>query len=85
MLLDLTGVPFVDTAVAAYLMRSARAAQLIGSSVTIVGISPRVAQSLVHLRIDFSGIVTHANLQSGLIHALRRRSLAIRRMGEEKA
>ena len=84
-LLDLTGVPFVDTAVAAYLMRSARAAQLIGSSVTIVGISPRVAQSLVHLRIDFSGIVTHANLQSGLIHALRRRSLAIRRMGEEKA
>jgi rsbT co-antagonist protein RsbR len=82
-LLDLTGVPFVDTAVAAYLLRAARAAQLIGSGVSIVGISPRVAQSLVHLRIDFSGIATHANLQSGLVHALRKRNLSIRRMGEE--
>jgi anti-anti-sigma factor len=80
-LLDLTGVPFIDTAVAAYLMRSARAAQLLGSGVTIVGISPRVAQSLVQLRIDFSGIATRANLQSGLVEALRRRNLAIRRMG----
>jgi anti-anti-sigma factor len=79
-LLDLTGVPFIDTAVAAYLMRTARAAQLIGSGVTIVGISPRVAQSLVELRIEFSGIATQANLQSGLVDALRRRNLAIRRM-----
>lgn len=82
-LLDLTGVPFVDTAVAAYLMRAARAAQLIGSGVIIVGISPRVAQSLVQLRVDFSGIATRANLQSGLVYALRKRNLSIRRMGEE--
>jgi anti-anti-sigma factor len=81
-LLDLTGVPFVDTAVAESLMRAARAAQLIGSGVTIVGISPRVAQSLVHLRVDFSGIATRANLQSGLVHALRRRNLSIRKIGE---
>lgn len=81
-LLDLTGVPFVDTAVAAYLMRAARAAQLLGSGVTIVGISPSVARSLVHLRIDFSGIATSANLQSGLVHALRRRNLAIKRIEE---
>lgn len=81
-LLDLTGVPFVNTAVAAYLMRAARAAQLIGSGVTIVGISPSVAQSLVQLRVDFSGIATRANLQSGLVHALRKRNLSIRRIEE---
>ncbi len=84
-LLDLTGVPFVDTAVAAYLMRAARAAQLIGSGVIIVGISPRVAQSLVQLRVDFSGIATRANLQSGLVYALRKRNLSIRRIGEENS
>jgi len=81
-LLDLTGVPFVNTAVAAYLMRASRAAQLIGCGVTIVGISPTVAQSLVHLRVDFSGIATRANLQSGLVHALRKRNLSIRRIEE---
>ena len=43
-LLDLTGVPFIATTLAAYLMRSARAAQLTGSGVTIVGISPRAYQ-----------------------------------------
>ena len=57
-------------------------AQRIRSGVTIVGISPRVAQSLVHLRIDFSGIATRANLQSGLVHALRKQNLSIRRMGD---
>jgi anti-anti-sigma factor len=76
-ILDLTGVPFVDTAVAASLLRAASAARLLGAGVTIVGITPRVAQSIVHLGVDFSGIATLANLQSGLLHALRRLELSV--------
>lgn len=78
-ILDLTGVPFVDTAVAASLLRAASAARLLGAFVTIVGITPRVAQSIVHLGVDLSGIATLANLQSGLLHARRRLGLAVDR------
>jgi anti-anti-sigma factor len=54
-ILDVTGVHFVDTAVAASLMRAVSAARLLGAGVTIVGITPRVAQSIVYLGVDFSG------------------------------
>lgn len=71
-LLDVTGVTLVDSEVAAGLLRAARAARLLGASVTLVGITPRTAQSIVDLGIDLEGVTTHADLQSGLIHALRR-------------
>jgi len=76
-ILDLTGVPFVDTAVAAALLQAARAAQLLGAGVTIVGITARVAQSIVGLGIDLSSVVTRSNLQSGLLHALRAMGLSV--------
>lgn len=76
-ILDITGVPFVDTAAADSLMRAARAAQLLGAGVTIVGITAGVAQSIVQLGIDLSSIVTRANLASGLTYALHKRGLAI--------
>lgn len=76
-LLDLTGVRAVDAAVAASLMRAAGAAQMLGARVTLVGIRPDVAQSIVSLDISFGSIATRANLQRGLIGSLRRLGLFV--------
>ncbi len=73
-ILDITGVPVVDTSVAGYLVRSIQAAQLLGSRCLLVGIRPEIAQTLVGLGIDFSNITTRATLQSGLEYALQLRS-----------
>jgi anti-anti-sigma factor len=70
-ILDLTGVPIIDSTVAAFLSRLPRLAQLLGAEVTMVGIAPEVAESLVHLGVDFSGTITRSNLQSGVLYALR--------------
>lgn len=80
-ILDITGVPFVDTSAADSLMRAARAAQLLGAGVTIVGITASVAQSIVHLGIDLSSVITRANLESGLAYALRKRGLVVCKAG----
>jgi rsbT co-antagonist protein RsbR len=71
-IVDLTGIPFVDEDAAASLMRATGAARMLGARVTFVGIQPGVAQSIVALDIDFAGITTRANLQRGLTAALRR-------------
>jgi rsbT co-antagonist protein RsbR len=77
-IVDITGVPLVDTQVANYLLQAARAAQLLGSRVILVGISPDIAQTIVHLGVDLSNIVTRANLQAGVEFAFSLRGLAIR-------
>nr|WP_255603828.1 STAS domain-containing protein [Oscillochloris sp. ZM17-4] len=69
LLLDITGVPVVDTQVAQGLIRVVHAARLLGANVTLVGIRPEVAQSIVGLGIDLSGIRTHNTLQSALVQA----------------
>ena len=71
-ILDVTGVPMVDTAVAQTLLQSARAARLLGADPVLVGISPAVAETIVSLGVDLADIVTKADLQSGLAYALRR-------------
>jgi rsbT co-antagonist protein RsbR len=71
-IVDLTGIPFVDEPVAASLLRASGAARMLGARVTFVGIQPGVAQSIVALGVDFAGITTRANLQRGLRAALRR-------------
>lgn len=70
-ILDLTGIPIVDTEVAACLLRTNCAVQLLGASVIMVGISPQVAQTIVHLGVDLSSIETQADLQSGILAAFR--------------
>lgn len=77
-ILDITGVPVIDTGVANYLLQSARAARLLGSTVVLVGIGAEIAQTIVQLGIDLTGIVTRANLQSGIEYALDLQGLAIR-------
>ena len=73
-ILDITGVLVVDTQVANALLRAAQAVKLLGAQVIITGIRPEVAQTLVGLGLDLSGITTLATLQSGIAWALARRA-----------
>ncbi|MEM8530997.1 MAG: PAS domain S-box protein [Chloroflexota bacterium] len=70
-ILDVTGVPLVDTQIADALIRASRAAQLIGSQIVLTGIGPEVAQTLVTIGVDLSDIVTHSNIQNGIAYALK--------------
>jgi rsbT co-antagonist protein RsbR len=72
-ILDITGVPIVDTQVAGALIRAAQAAQLLGAQVVLTGIRPEVAQTLVGLGTELRGIITHSDLQSGIAFATRQR------------
>jgi rsbT co-antagonist protein RsbR len=69
-ILDITGVPLVDTGVAAYLNRTVQAARLKGARAIVTGISDAVAETIVDLGIDWSGIETLSDLQTGLLAAL---------------
>jgi anti-anti-sigma factor len=69
-IIDITGVPVVDTNVAHYLLRAATSARLLGAEVILVGITPQVAQAVVGLGVDLSAIVTRSDLQSGIEYAL---------------
>jgi anti-anti-sigma factor len=71
-ILDITGVPMVDTAVAQTLLQAARAARLLGADPVLVGISPQVAETIVSLGVDLTDLATKADLQSGVEYALRR-------------
>jgi rsbT co-antagonist protein RsbR len=72
-ILDITGVPSVDSATADALTRAAKAVQLLGAEVVLTGIRPEVAQTLISLGTDLGGIVTRGSLQSGIAHAMTRR------------
>ena len=76
-ILDITGVPMVDTSVASYLVRAVQAAQLLGCQSILAGISPEIAQTLVGLGVDFSHVLTKATLQNGLEHALKQLNYAV--------
>ncbi len=71
-IVDITGVPVVDTAVANNLLRAAQATYLLGAEVILVGIRPEVAQTIVGLGVELRGLVTMSDLQSGIEYALRR-------------
>ncbi|HEY1013735.1 MAG TPA: STAS domain-containing protein [Herpetosiphonaceae bacterium] len=77
-IMDITGVPVVDTGIANYLLQAARAARLLGSQVVLVGISAEIAQTIVQLGIDLSGITTRSNLQEGMAHALEVLGMGVR-------
>jgi rsbT co-antagonist protein RsbR len=69
-IIDITGVPVVDTQVANALIRAAQAVKLLGAKVILTGIRPEVAQTLVSLNVDLAGIATRGTLQSGIAEAL---------------
>jgi len=73
-ILDITGVPTVDTLVAQHLMKTVTAIRLMGADCIISGIRPQIAQTIVHLGIDLTGITTKANLADALASAMQRTS-----------
>ena len=70
-ILDITGVPLVDTQVAKSLLVAAQAVRLLGARIVLTGIRPEVAQTLVGLGVDLGGIVTHSTLQNGIAFATK--------------
>lgn len=70
-IVDITGVQVVDTQVADALIRAAQAVRLLGAQVMLTGIQPQIAQTLVQLGIDLSGIITRSSLQDGIVTALK--------------
>ncbi|WP_246576084.1 STAS domain-containing protein [Actinospica durhamensis] len=71
-IIDITGVPAVDTEVAQHLLKTVVAARLMGAECIVSGIRPQIAQTIVALGIEFGDIVTKATLADALRHALRR-------------
>ncbi len=71
-IIDITGVPTVDTLVAQHLIKTVTAIRLMGADCIISGIRPQIAQTIVHLGIDLQGIVTKATLADALSLALKR-------------
>lgn len=70
-ILDITGVPVVDTQVANTMLRAAQAVKLLGAQVILTGIRPEVAQTLVGMGADLSGMTTRGSLQSGIASVLK--------------
>jgi rsbT co-antagonist protein RsbR len=70
-ILDITGVPTVDTQVANHLVKTITAARLLGAECIISGIRPAIAQTIVHLGIDLSSVKTKATLQDAMRYAFR--------------
>ena len=76
-ILDITGVPTVDTLVAQHLLKTVSAARLMGAECMISGIRPQIAQTIVHLGIDLNTVVTKATLADAFGVALTRLGLTV--------
>jgi rsbT co-antagonist protein RsbR len=75
-ILDITGVPTVDTLVAQHLIKTVTALRLMGAECIISGVRPQIAQTIVHLGVDLQGVTTKANLADALALALKRIGVA---------
>ena len=78
-IIEITGVPTVDTLVAQHLLKTVAAARLMGADCIISGIRPQIAQTIVHLGLDLSEVTTKASLADAVIVALERTGFEITR------
>ena len=78
-ILDISGVPAVDSLVAQHLIKTVSATRLMGAECIISGIRPEIAQTVVHLGIDLSNIITKATLASALAYAFKTMRLEVRK------
>lgn len=76
-IIDITGVPTVDTLVAQHLLKTVAAARLMGAECIISGIRPQIAQTIVHLGVELGDVTTKSNLADALRVALKKSNLAI--------
>jgi rsbT co-antagonist protein RsbR len=80
-IIDITGVPTVDTLVAQHLLKTVSAARLMGADCIISGIRPQIAQTIVHLGVNLTDVITKSTLADAFAVALRRVKLAITPLG----
>ena len=80
-IIDITGVPTVDTLTAQHLLKTVAAARLMGADCIISGIRPQIAQTIVHLGVDLGSVVTKATLADAFTIALRRLGLGVTQVG----
>ena len=78
-IIDITGVPTVDTVTAQHLLKTVAAARLMGADCIISGIRPQIAQTIVHLGVELGDVITKATLADAFAVALRRRNLTVQR------
>jgi rsbT co-antagonist protein RsbR len=76
-IVDITGVPTVDTLVAQHLLKTVAAARLMGAECIISGIRPQIAQTIVHLGVNLGDVITKATLAEAFKVALARRGLMV--------
>lgn len=79
-IIDITGVPTVDTLTAQHLLKTVTAARLMGAECIISGIRPQIAQTIVHLGVDLGDVATKATLADALAIALERTGRGVRRV-----
>ncbi len=79
-IIDITGVPLVDTLVAQHLLKTVTAARLMGADCIISGIRPQIAQTIVHLGVDLAGVTTKASLADALAVAMKRLHLQVQKV-----
>jgi rsbT co-antagonist protein RsbR len=70
-ILDVTGVPIIDTQVARTLINAARTVKLLGTKTILVGLRPELAQTIVGLGLDLTELISQADLQSGVKYAMQ--------------
>ena len=78
-IIDITGVPTVDTLVAQHLLKTVAAARLMGADCIISGIRPQIAQTIVHLGLDLNEVTTKSSLADAVVVALDRTGYQITR------
>jgi rsbT co-antagonist protein RsbR len=78
-ILDISGVPAVDSLIAQHLIKTVSATRLMGAECIISGIRPEIAQTIVHLGIDLSNIITKSSLASALEYAFKSLKLEVRK------
>ena len=76
-IIDITGVPVVDTLVAQHLLKTVSAARLMGADCLISGIRPQIAQTIIHLGVDLTNVTTKATLADAFSIALKRNGQSV--------
>jgi rsbT co-antagonist protein RsbR len=81
-IIDITGVPTVDTLTAQHLIKTVTATRLMGAECVISGIRPQIAQTIVHLGVDLAGVVTKSSLAGAFSWALKRLNQSLGSQGQ---
>jgi rsbT co-antagonist protein RsbR len=84
-IIDITGVPAVDTLVAQHLLKTITAAKLMGAECILSGIRPQIAQTIVHLGINLSEVITKATMADALAVALQKTGKTVVRVDKQKS